>query len=457
MTSEHEDFTRPQRHDIATERAVLGAMMLSPESLAECLELVTAAAFLRPAHQIVFAAIAGLADTGEAVDWLTVRAELERRGEIRQAGGEWITQELINAVPVAANGAWYARKLLGMQSQRDLDTAGTRIRQVAGEAEASPQERIEKAYEALDEACGYTLKSGAVPVSDLILPLIDSLERGHDDLPGIPTGWTDVNAVTQGLRPGQMIVIAGRPGMGKSVALQNIAAHAALRAHQTVLAVTLEMSRDEYMERLLSAEAGVALTCIRDRALTAGDWDRIAKVQPDIGACRGLAVHEGPQLTVQDIRSELRSMRRAGQPADLVTVDYLQLIQGPAKHRENRQAEISEISRGLKLLAKESGVPVVVGAQLNRGPEQRTDHHPVLADIRESGALENDADVVILLYRDDAYFDESPRAGEIDFIIAKNRSGPRTTVSLAFQGHYSRCMDMASPDWSASSVLGGAA
>lgn len=453
--SEHDDFSRPQRHDIGAERAVLGAMMLSPEALAECLELLTPGAFLRPAHQIVFAAISGLADAGEPADWLTVKAELERRGEIRQAGGPLCTSDLISAVPVAANGAWYARKLLDLQSQRDLDTAGTRIRQIAGESEASRAERIEKAYAALDEACGYTMRTGAKPVSELAFSLMESLERGPDAESGIGTGWSDMNRALPGLRAGQLIVVAGRPGAGKSVVLLGVAAHAALRDGHRVLAVTLEMSEDEYMERLMSAEARVNLTHIRERTLTPDDWDRIAKAYAEFSAARTLLIHDGPQMTVQDIRAELRAMRRAGQPADLVAVDYLQLVSGTTGRKENRQAEVSDISRSLKLLAKEFAVPVIVGAQLNRGPEQRTDHRPVLADIRESGALENDADVVILLYRDDAYYEDSPHAGEVDLIVAKNRSGPKTTVSLAFQGHYSRCMDMAS-DWSPSSAIGAA-
>lgn len=454
--SERDDFARPLPHDIQAEQAVLGSMMLSAAALGECLELLTVRAFHRPAHQIVFESVAAVASLGLPVDALTIKADLEERSELGKAGGAPYLHTLIAAVPVAANGPWYARKLLEIQAQRDLETAGTRIRQVSAEPGATRQERIEKAYEALDDACGYTARTGAVPVSDLIVPLMDSLERGPETVPGISTGWSDLDRLIPGLRPGQVIVVAGRPGSGKSVSLVNMAAHAAVREGRTVLAVTLEMSREEYMERLLSAEAPVSLTAIRDRSLSSADWDRVAKAHGEISRCDRFAIHDGPELTVQDIRSELRAMRRAGRPAELVTVDYLQLITGSARQRENRQAEVSEVSRGLKLLAKEAGVPVVVGAQLNRGPEMRSDHRPVLADIRESGALENDADIVILLYRDDAYYEESPHAGEIDLIVAKNRSGPKSTVTLAFQGHYSRCMDMARESWTPSSAIGGA-
>lgn len=447
-----EDFARPQRHDIQEEQATLGSMMLSADSLAECLELLTARAFYRPAHQIVFESVSALASLGLPVDALTVRAHLEERGEIGKMGGSPYLHTLLAAVPTVANGPWYARRLLDYQAERDLDTAGTRIRQIAAQSAATRQERIVQAYEALDDACGYNTTTGAVPVSELIVPLMVSLERGPETVPGIGTGWTDLDSLIRGLRPGQVIVVAARPALGKSSVLLNMAANAAMREGRTVLAVTLEMSRDEYTERLLAAEAQVSLQAIRGRSLERDDWDRIARAHGDLSRCDRLTIHEGPELSVQDIRSELRAMRRAGRPADLVTIDYIQLVAGSGRQRENRQAEVSEISRGLKLLAKEAQVPVVVAAQLNRGPEMRSDHKPLLADIRETGALENDADIVILLYREDAYEQESPRAGEADFIVAKHRNGPTTTVTVAFQGHYSRFVDMARSPWSPSAM-----
>lgn len=442
-----DDFARPQPHDLDAERAVLGSMMLSRDSRAECLALLTPAAFYRPAHQIVFESLAAIAAAGLPVDAVTVKADLERRGELSRAGGAPYLHTILAAVPVAANGPWYARLLLDHQCLRDLDTAGTRIRQIAEAAGATRQERIDKAYEALDEACGFTHQTGGVPVSELINPLIESIDAGPDTVPGIKTGWADIDRLIPGLRAGQVIVIGGRPGMGKSISLLNVAAHAALREHRTVLAVTLEMSASEYMERLLAAEAKVSLSAIRERNLSSGDWDKVAKAHADIQACDRLVIHDGPEMSVHDLRSELRAMRRNGRPADMVVIDYQQLVITTGRQRESRQAEMSEVSRGLKLLAKEAGLPVVVGAQLNRGPEMRSDHRPVLADIRESGSGENDADIVILLYREDAYERDSPRAGEVDFIIAKNRNGPQTTVTMAFQGHYSRCANMARPTY----------
>jgi replicative DNA helicase len=209
------------------------------------------------------------------------------------------------------------------------------------------------------------------------------------------------------------------------------------------------------MERLLAARAEVNLRRLRDRNLDNADWERIAKASADIRGADTLAIHDGPELSVQGIRAELRAMRRAGRPAALLLVDYLTLVE-PGK-AENRQLEVSGISRKLKLLAKEFGIPVLVAAALNRGPEQRSDHHPLKADLRDSGSLEQDSDIVILLYRDDEYFEDSPHSGEIELIVAKNRQGPKATVTLAFQGHYAKVAPMYQEPWSPSSPLDGAA
>jgi len=252
-----------------------------------------------------------------------------------------------------------------------------------------------------------------------------------------------------------MVTVGARPAMGKTTVMFNMATHAALKLGIPVLICSLEMSEQECMLRVLASEGSVNLHDIRSGHLDDADWARIAKVHGRVTACPHLMINTDPYLTVQGIRSELRSMRRAGMPAGLVIVDYLQLMTSGGK-AESRQAEVSEISRGIKLLAKEFEVPVVVGSQLNRGPEMRSDHRPMLADLRESGSVEQDSSIVILLYREDAYERESARAGEVDFIVAKNRQGPQSTVTLAFQGHYARCTDMYRP-WTPSACIGDAA
>jgi replicative DNA helicase len=397
-----------------------------------------------------------MADEGTPTDAVTVKAELERRGELAKITGAPYLFALIAAVPVAANAGYYARQLLEHEAKREVAAAAGQIALIAGAAEMTRTERIDAAYGALDQASGLAESGGSATAADLIGPLLESLEAGPDTTKGIMSGWRDLDELIPGFRPGEITVIGARPGMGKSVVLLNVAAQAAIRQRQTVLAVSLEMSRDEYMERLLAAEAQVSLSKLRDRTLDDSDWERIAKALPVIQDAETLVINDGPDLSVQGIRAELRAMRRAGHPAALVTIDYLTLVSGSSKRPESRQLEVSDTSRRLKLLAREFGIPILIGSQLNRGPEQRSDHRPLLADLRESGAVEQDSDIVILLYRDDAYVEDSPRTGEIDLIVAKNRQGPKATVTLAFQGHHAKCGDMYRA-WTPTDALDGAA
>jgi replicative DNA helicase len=256
---------------------------------------------------------------------------------------------------------------------------------------------------------------------------------------GVPTGFQDLDRLTNGLHPGQMIVIAGRPGSGKSTMGLDVARAAAIKHGQSSVIFSLEMSKTEITMRLLSAEARVALAHMRSGNMTDDDWARLARRMGEV-ADAPLFIDDSPNLSMMEIRSKARRLKQR-HDLKLVVVDYLQLMQGN-KRSESRQQEVSEISRALKLLAKELEVPVIAMSQLNRGAEQRTDKKPQLADLRESGAIEQDADVVILLHREEQYEKESPRAGEADFIVAKHRNGPTQTVTVASQLHYSRFVDM---------------
>jgi replicative DNA helicase len=446
-------------HDLAAEMAVLGSMMLSADALADCLEVLTPGqeCFFRPAHQMAYEAIRFLADDAQPVDALTVKAEMERRGELSRAGGADYLHTLIASVPAPANGAYYARKLLVLHTRRAVGVASGQIGMIANDPALSREEIADAAHEALDRATGLSVTTRAVPVPALLGPALERLEAGPDTTTGILTGWREVDRVIPGFRPGELIVVGGRPSMGKSIVLLNVAVQVGVHMQRPVLVCSLEMSRDECMERMISSVAGVALTAIRDRLLSDHDWDRIQKVHARLNAAETLVIEDNPDVSVQGIRAELRAMRRAGTPAELVIVDYLQLMTASGKRTESRQLEVSGFSRDLKKLAREFEVPVMVGAQLNRGPEQRNEHKPLLADLRESGALENDCDIAILLYRDDMYYEDSPRSGEIDLIIAKNRQGARVTVPLAFRGHFAECADLyrdsAEGEWSPTSAL----
>jgi replicative DNA helicase len=257
---------------------------------------------------------------------------------------------------------------------------------------------------------------------------------------GVPTGFADLDKYTNGLHPGQLVIVAARPGMGKSTLGLDIARNASIKHGLTSAIFSLEMSRNEIVMRLLSAEAQIALHSMRSGSMGDADWTRLARKMSAVSEAP-LFIDDSPNLTMMEIRAKARRLRQR-HDLRLIVVDYLQLMTSGRKV-ESRQQEVSEFSRQMKLLAKELEIPVIAISQLNRGPEQRTDKKPMLADLRESGSLEQDADAVILIHREDAYERESPRAGEADFILAKHRNGPTANVTVAFQGHYSRFVDMA--------------
>jgi replicative DNA helicase len=257
---------------------------------------------------------------------------------------------------------------------------------------------------------------------------------------GVPTGFADLDALTNGLHAGQMVVIAARPAIGKSTLALDLARAAAVKHRMAAVLFSLEMSRNEITMRLLSAEARVPLHAMRTGQMGEEDWTRLARRMSEV-VDAPLFIDDSPNMSMVEIRAKCRRLKQR-HDLRMVIVDYLQLMSSP-RRVENRQQEVSDMSRSLKLLAKEIDVPVVAISQLNRGPEQRNDKRPLLSDLRESGSIEQDSDVVILLHREDAYERESPRAGEADLIVAKHRNGPTTTVTVAFQGHYSRFVDMA--------------
>jgi replicative DNA helicase len=279
-------------------------------------------------------------------------------------------------------------------------------------------------------------------LKDLLEPTIDEMEaiQSHDDaMSGVPTGFAELDELTNGLHAGQMVIVAARPAVGKSTLALDLARSAAVKNGLTTVYFSLEMGKTELVMRLLSAEAGVPLNHIRNGKMSEDDWQQIVRKTGHVQEAP-LFIDDSPNLTMMEIRSKARRLRQRND-LRLVIIDYLQLMSSGRKV-ESRQLEVSEFSRQIKLLAKELQIPVIALCQLNRGPEQRNDKKPMLSDLRESGSLEQDADVVILLHREDAYDRDSPRAGEADFIVAKHRNGPTATVTTAFQGHYSRFVDM---------------
>jgi replicative DNA helicase len=435
-------------HDLEAEQAALGAMMLSLDVLDAISEIVAGADFYRPAHETVFNTITKLRDLSEPVDVRTVAAALSESGDLQRVGGVLYLHSCIEAVPTVANGTYYARIVADRAMSRRLAEAGQRITQLGLRSGGLSGAGIDlsSAVELSQEAVFAITNRGAddfAVLGDMLQPTLDDIEKAAgmgDDVMGVPTGFSDLDRLLNGLHPGQLIIVAGRPGLGKSTVSMDFARHAAIRHKQASAVFSLEMSRVEMVMRLLSAEARVPLHVLRSGQLTDDDWARLAKRMGEIGEAP-IFFDDTPAMNLADIRAKARRLKQR-HDLKLLVVDYLQLMTS-AKRTESRQQEVSDLSRGLKLLAKEIECPVIAVSQLNRGPEQRTDKRPQMSDLRESGSIEQDADVVILLHRDDYYDKESARAGEADMIVAKHRNGPTDTITVAAQLHLSRFVDMA--------------
>jgi replicative DNA helicase len=439
------DRTPPQ--DIAAEQCVLGGMLLSKDAIADVVEILRSNDFYRPAHATIFDAIIDLYGRGEPADPITVAAALADSGELGRIGGAPYLHTMINAVPTAANASYYARIVSERAVLRRLVEAGTRIVQLGyGSATGGGRdvdEVVDLAQQAVYDVTERRISDDFHILNDLLQPTLDEIESVGAQggvMTGIPTGFTDLDRILNGLHPGQLIVVAGRPGLGKSAVSLDFARNAAIRHSVASAIFSLEMSKIEIVMRLLSAEARVPLHVLRSGQLSDDDWTKLARRMGEISEAP-LFIDDTPNMNLMEIRAKARRLRQR-HDLRLVVVDYLQLMSSP-KRVESRQQEVAELSRGLKLLAKEIECPVIAVSQLNRGPEQRTDKRPQLSDLRESGSIEQDADVVLLLHRDDYYDKESPRAGEADFIVAKHRNGPTDTVTVAAQLHFSRFVDMA--------------
>ena len=432
--------TPPQ--DIAAEQCVLGALLLSKDAIAEVVETVREIDFYKPAHQEIFSAALDLYGRNEPVDAVTVADYLAKGGKLLRIGGAPYLHTLTASVPIAANAGYYARIVTEQAVLRRLVEAGTRIAQMGYAAEGEVDQLVDRAQAEVYDVTGERGAEDYQPLENLMQGAIEEIEaidsRGGQ-LVGVPTGFTDFDSLTNGLHPGQMIIVAARPAMGKSTVGLDFARSASIKHGLTSAIFSLEMARNEIIMRLLSAEARVPLQHLRNGGLSDQDWMRIAQTQSELSSAP-LFIDDSPNLTLMEIRAKCRRLKQK-HDLRLLIVDYLQLMTSGRKV-ESRQQEVSEFSRSLKLLAKELEVPVVAISQLNRGPEQRTDKKPMISDLRESGSLEQDADMVMLLHREDAY-DREARPVEADFIVAKHRNGPTKTITVAFQGHYSRFVDMA--------------
>ncbi len=439
--SRNDERTPP--HDLLAEQSALGGMLLSTDAVADVMETLRGTDFYVPKHEVIFEAVLSLYSHGEPTDVVAVTDELIKTGDLQRAGGADYLHSLTSIVPTAANAGYYASIVAERALLRRLVDAGTRIVQMGYSGQGEALDLVNNAQAEIYGVTGGQDTEDYVPLTVAVDAAVDEIEaaRGRDgQMMGVPTGFSEMDELTNGLHPGQLIIIAARPALGKSTLALDFARSAAIGNNMPAIFFSLEMGRSEIAMRLMSAEGAVPLHTMRKGALDSRDWTTIAATRGRINDAP-LYIDDSPNMTLVEIRAKCRRLKqRAG--LKLVVIDYLQLMTS-GKRVESRQQEVSEFSRALKLLAKELQVPVIALSQLNRGPEQRQDKKPAISDLRESGSLEQDADMVILLHRESAYDAESARAGEADLIVAKNRNGPTRTVTVAFQGHFSRFTDMA--------------
>ncbi|MCP2031259.1 replicative DNA helicase [Okibacterium sp. HSC-33S16] len=434
---------RTPPHDLLAEQSTLGGMLLSKDAVADVVETTRGADFYIPKHEIIFDALLSLYSHGEPTDVIAVTDELIKTGELSRAGGADYLHTLTSLVPTAANAGFYASIVAERALLRRLVEAGTRIVQMGYAGEGEVLDLVNTAQAEIYGVTGSTQAEDYVPLNEAVGVAFEEIEanNGSDgQMAGVPTGFAEMDDLTNGFHGGQLIIVAARPALGKSTLALDFARAASIGNNQPSIFFSLEMGRSEIAMRLLSAEASVPLQSMRKGNVDQRDWNKLAAVRGRINDAP-LYIDDSPNMTLVEIRAKCRRLKqRVG--LKLVVIDYLQLMTS-GKRVESRQQEVSEFSRALKLLAKELQVPVIALSQLNRGPEQRADKMPAISDLRESGSLEQDADMVILLHRESAYEKDNPRAGEADLIVAKHRNGPTRTVTVAFHGHFSRFADLA--------------
>jgi replicative DNA helicase len=430
--------------NLEAEESVLGAMMLSPGAIGAVSEILDASDFYRESHAKVYRAALALYAKGEPVDAITLVDELEERGELEDAGGRVRIHELAALVPATANAAHYARIVREMATLRGLIRAGGEIARIGWEREGEARELVDRAEQIVFELSQQRVTSD---FSDIASLLKDSFERitalyeAGADVTGTPSGFRDLDRLTSGFQPGNLIIVAARPSMGKSALALCIAANLAVRTNTPVGLFTLEMSKSEVTQRLLCSEAKVESQRLRSGKLAPEDWPRLVAAGDKL-AKAPIYVDDTGSINMMEIRSKARRLKSRHPDLGLLVVDYLQLMTSGA-NAENRVQEVSQISRQLKVLARDLDLPVLALSQLSRAVEQRTDKRPVLSDLRESGSLEQDSDLVAFIYRDEYYHDDSEQQGLAEVILAKHRNGPTDSIKLSFLKRYAKFTDLA--------------
>lgn len=430
----------PPHHQEA-EQAVLGAILIEPSVLVTVTERVRPEDFYRQAHQRLLQVMIDLSEQGEPVDLVTITSELQDRKLLEDIGGVSYLTELAAAVPTAANVEYYARIVEEKAILRRLIRTATEIATSGYSGDEDVSMVIDTAEKKILEISQRRMSKGFIPIRDVLMETferIESLHYSQGKLTGVPSGYTDLDQMTSGFQQSDLIILAARPSMGKTAFSLNVAQNVAIRAGQPVAIFNLEMSAPQLVQRMLAAEGNIDAQAFRTGHLSDEDWEKLTMAISTLSESP-IFIDDTPGINVFDIRAKLRRLQ-SEHGLGLVLIDYLQLIEG--RGHDSRQQEISEISRSLKLLARELNVPVIALSQLSRAVEQRQDKRPMLSDLRESGSIEQDADIVSFLYRDDYYNEDSEKKNIIEVILAKHRNGPVGKVELLFLKNYNKFLSL---------------
>jgi replicative DNA helicase len=431
-------------HDLQAEESLLGAMMLSSGAIADAAGVVTASDFYKPAHGHVYDAVHTLYASGRPVDSVTVADELRRANLLEAIGGPAVLAQIMASTPATTNAGRYAQIVEEYSLLRRLIGVGGEIAELGYSVPEDVTKTLDRAESLVYEVNERRVTDSTRKLADMLSENLDRLEalveRG-ESITGTPTGYIDLDELLSGLQPSALVVVGARPAMGKTSFALGIASHAALVARKPVLFFSLEMSNLELSQRLLCAEAKVDSTRVRNGRLQPEDWKKISGAMGRLGEAP-IWIDDNPNLTIMEIRAKARRLKSQVGDLGVIVIDYLQLMTGRS-NAENRQVEVSELSRGLKILARELDTPVVALSQLSRGLEMRADKRPMLADLRESGSIEQDSDVVMFIFREEIYDPKPENAGQAEIIVAKHRSGPTGVVSLAFLPQYTLFANMA--------------
>lgn len=429
--------------NIDAEMAVIGSMLLDENAVSVACEVIGSDSFYKGAHKKIFEAILDLYNDNKAVDLITLTDKLKRDGILDEVGGASYLTALVNSVPTAANINHYAAIVKEKGILRTLINNATRIVSLCYESEGNIDELVDSAERLIFEVCDRKPQSSYLHLKEIIKESIETIDRLYQKkahVTGIPTGYIDFDIKTAGLQPSDLIVIAGRPSMGKSAFAIGIAENAGVVEKIPIVIFSLEMSKEQLVQRMLCSHAKVDAHKVRTGYLATSDWPRLTAAAGKLSEAP-IFIDDTPAISVMELRARARRLK-AQQDIKLIILDYLQLMRG-SDNAENRQQEISEISRSLKALARELNIPVVAISQLSRAVEARTDHRPLLSDLRESGAIEQDADVVVLLLREEYYNPSAENQGIAEIIIAKQRNGPVGSMKLAFIKEYTRFENIA--------------